>query len=234
MGAQYFILLKGLEVIGRIARVHAQRVRLHARQGSLRLLQGRARGGRRLGGGGQRLLHRRALAVDEVNGIRVNNPVVLAANLKVVCDQIYGAFGHQRMGAPLRSVAEDAAASWLHPRSLASPAGGVGTVVVVRVHASRRGLLLAHVPVLARGPAHAHVVLHLAGALVGLLLLPLMLGVHLLLLVAALVAALAVSLVGLLAAAALATVLARTLARVALPTVVPIVWLLRIHLLLKN
>lgn len=124
VGAQYFILLERLEMIGRIARVHAQGVRLHAWQGGLRLFQSRA-GGRAWLRGGKRLLDRRALAVDEVNGIRVNNSVVLAANLKVVCDQIYRAFGHHGMGAALRSVAEDAAASGLHPRGLASPAGGV-------------------------------------------------------------------------------------------------------------
>lgn len=158
--------------------------------------------------------------------------MVLAANLEVVCDQIYRAFGYQGMGASLGSVAEDTAASGLHPRSLASPAGGVRTAVVILIHAAWSRLLLAHKTVLTLGSAEVLLVLHLARARVGLLLLPMMLGLHLLLIAALVPTALAISLVGLLATAALAIVLARTLALVDLPTIIPIVWLLWIHLML--
>ena len=150
------------------------------------------------------------------------------------------------MGATLWSVAKDAATSGLHSL-VASSAGGVRTivavVVVILVETGWSGLLLAHITVLTSLSTKVHWLLHhLTRALVGLLLLLLLLlprllllRVHLLLLVPALIStALAVSLVGLLTAA-LAIVLARTLAPlVDLPTVVPIVWLLLLHLLLNS
>jgi hypothetical protein len=107
------------------------------------------------------------------------------------------------MGATLRSVAECSATSGLHPR-IASPAGGVRTVVavvvVILVEAGWSGLLLAHITVLAyRSTKGVRLVHHLTRALVRLLmlrlllLLPRLLLGHLLLVAALVSAALAVS-----------------------------------------